>query len=119
MDEATAVRCVDEATGATSSYVGYSLKRGVQVESVAASTTWVADHLTGHPDRYAYRFKSWQIAGGNGQLAAELCEELATFLVVSALGTLDLGPLAVTGHWATGLRCGPLKPRMPRPRWAA
>ena len=71
------------AHDATSSYVGYSLKRGVQVESVAASTTWVADHLTGHPDRYAYRFKAWQIAGGNGAALAWELVALAGFVAVA------------------------------------
>ena len=48
------------------SYIGYTLERGVQVESLAASTAWVAHRVTGATDRFAYRFKSWQIGGAGG-----------------------------------------------------
>ncbi len=58
------------ARDATSSYLGYALKRGVQVESVAASTTWVAHRIEGAPDHFAYRFKSWQIAHGGAEATA-------------------------------------------------
>ena len=73
------------AHDATSSYVGYALKRGVQVESVAASTTWVAHAATGTDNRYAYRFKSWQIAGGG---AEALAWELAA---ATGMGLLFVG----------------------------
>jgi hypothetical protein len=44
-------------------YIGFSLHRGVQVESVAATTTWLGRHLTGGQPVYAYRFKSFEIDG--------------------------------------------------------
>jgi len=70
------------ASSATSSYLGYGLKRGVQVESVAASTTWVAHHVAGRPDHYAYKFKSWQIGGGGPAALAWTLAAVAGALVV-------------------------------------
>jgi len=73
------------AASATSSYVGYALKRGVQVESVAASTTWVAHHVAGRPDHYAYRFKSWQIGGGGPAAVAWSVAAVAAALTIFAV----------------------------------
>ena len=47
-------------------YIGYSLHRGVQVESVAASTAWISQKLTGESSQFAYRFKSYEIDGADG-----------------------------------------------------
>lgn len=46
-------------------YLGYSLHRGVQVESVAATTTWVRHRLTGEESQFAYRFKAHEIDGAD------------------------------------------------------
>lgn len=51
-------------------WVSYNLNRGVEVESVAATTTWVANGITGTPSTFAYRFKAYEIAGASGAAAA-------------------------------------------------
>ncbi|MBV8979991.1 MAG: DUF2029 domain-containing protein, partial [Acidimicrobiia bacterium] len=91
----------------TSSYLGYALKRGVQVESVAASTTWVAHEVTGTANRYAYRFRSWQIAGGGGEAVAwELAALAGMALVFFAARRHPLDPwlaaLAAVGVFLCG-----------------
>jgi hypothetical protein len=47
-------------------YIGYSLHRGVQVESVAASSAWIGRKFTGENSQFAYRFKSYEINGADG-----------------------------------------------------
>lgn len=47
-------------------WLSYNVNRGVQVESVAATTTWVAHEVTGRASTFAYRFRSHEIAGASG-----------------------------------------------------
>lgn len=61
-------------------WLTYNIDRGVQVESVAATTTWLARQLTGNPSTYEYRFKAFEI--DDASLAA------AGWVVVGALGML-------------------------------
>jgi hypothetical protein len=42
-------------------WLTYNIDRGVQIESVAATTTWLARQATGHPSTYTYRFKAFEI----------------------------------------------------------
>lgn len=42
-------------------WLTYNLDRGVQVESVPASTTWLARQLNGNPSAVEYRFKAFEI----------------------------------------------------------
>jgi hypothetical protein len=74
------------AKTSTSSYIGYTAKRGVEVESVASTTKWLADELTGTDSHFAYRFKSWEIDGAKG-LAT-------TWTALAALGVLLVAALA-------------------------
>lgn len=53
------------ATHRDDDWVTYNIDRGVQVESVAASTTWVAREATGRPSKFEYRFKAFEIAGAS------------------------------------------------------
>ena len=81
------------AHDATSSYLGYAVKRGVQVESVAASTTWLTHRVTRTANHYSYRFKSWQIAEGGAQaLAWEVAAALGMFVVFVAAWRRRLDP---------------------------
>ena len=50
-------------------WISYNVNRGVQVESVAATTTWVANGATGTPSTFEYRFKAHEIAGASGAAA--------------------------------------------------
>jgi hypothetical protein len=50
-------------------WISYNVNRGVQVESVAATTTWVANGVTGTPSKLEYRFKALEIAGASGPAA--------------------------------------------------
>jgi hypothetical protein len=65
-------------------YLGFSLHRGVQVESVAATTTWLGRHLTGGQPVYAYRFKSFEIDGAAGAAAVWGVAGLAGLVLVAA-----------------------------------
>lgn len=61
-------------------WVSYSVNRGVEAGSVAATTTWVANGVSGKPSTFAYRFKAneidgaaipaalWMLAGGLAML---------------------------------------------------
>jgi hypothetical protein len=49
------------ATNRDDDWLTYNLDRGVQVESVAASSTWVVRQLNGHPSTIEYRFKAFEI----------------------------------------------------------
>jgi hypothetical protein len=60
-------------------WLGYSLHRGVQVESLAASTAWIRQELAGSGSRFAYRFKSFEIDGADPD---------AVFWVLVGLGGL-------------------------------
>jgi hypothetical protein len=42
-------------------WITYNIDRGVQVESVAASTTWLARQVLGHDSTFEYRFKAFEI----------------------------------------------------------
>lgn len=72
------------ADKADDTYLGYTLHRGVQVESIPASLTWAGKKLTGGDVSFAYRFRSWEIDGADGA---------ATAVVI--LGALTLGALAL------------------------
>lgn len=51
-------------------WVSYNLNRGVQAESVAATTTWIANGVTGTASTFAYRFKAYEIDGASGAALA-------------------------------------------------
>jgi len=49
------------ARNRTDDWLTYNIDRGVQVESVAATTTWMARQVNGSPSTYEYRFKAFEI----------------------------------------------------------
>ena len=49
------------ATNRDDDWLTYNFDRGVQVESVAASSTWVARQVNGHPSTVEYRFKAFEM----------------------------------------------------------
>jgi hypothetical protein len=59
-------------------WLTYNLHRGVQVESVAATTTWLARHVNGRPSTYEYRYKAFEIDHASLEAAA--------WVAVGALG---------------------------------
>ena len=61
-------------------WLTYNIDRGVQVESVAATTTWLARQVNGHPSSYPYRFKAFEIDGAS--------REAAVWAVTGGLGLL-------------------------------
>ena len=61
-------------------WLTYNIDRGVQVESVAATTTWLARQVNGNPSTYEYRFKAFEIDGAT--VAASV------WVVAGALGML-------------------------------
>jgi hypothetical protein len=61
-------------------WLTYNIHRGVQVESVAATTTWLARQAIGHPSTLQYRFKAFEI--DKASTASAGC------VVVGALGML-------------------------------
>jgi len=61
-------------------WLTYNIDRGVQVESVAATTTWLIRKVTGHPSTFEYRFKAFEI--DRASVAA------AVWVVVGVLGML-------------------------------
>ena len=61
-------------------WLTYNLHRGVQVESVAATTTWIARKVTGHPSSIEYRFKAFEIDRAT--------DVAAGWVVAGALGML-------------------------------
>jgi hypothetical protein len=65
------------------SYIGYTLHRGVQVESVAASTAWVGRGLIGRDSTFAYRFKSFEIDGADAFAAFWAAVALAGLAVIA------------------------------------
>jgi hypothetical protein len=58
------------AHSSNDSYIGYSLHRGVEAESMAASTAWVGHELSGEPTRIIYAFRSNEIDGAGGAAVA-------------------------------------------------
>jgi hypothetical protein len=66
-------------------YLGYTLHRGVQVESVAATTTWLGHRLSGQDSTFEYRFKAFEIEGA-GKVAAGWA-----LLGLAGLGVVALG----------------------------
>jgi glycosyl transferase family 87 len=74
------------------SYLGYSLHRGVQVESVAASTAWVSQELIGDGSRFAYRFKSYEIDAADPYA-----------LIWSLIGLAGLAAIALRAGRAGGM----------------
>jgi hypothetical protein len=53
-------------------YLGYTVDRGIQVESLAATTVWAGQRLSGGTPTFTYRFKSFEIDGAEGAAAAWL-----------------------------------------------
>jgi hypothetical protein len=86
---AVAVAVVPTTTARTedSTYIGYTIHRGVEAESLAASTVWVAKTLTGHSLPIVYRFRSNEVRGAGG--AADI------WLVLAVAGIAALA-------WASG-----------------
>jgi hypothetical protein len=74
------------AKTSTSSYLGYNAERGVEVESVASTTKWLANEVAGARSHYAYRFKSWEIDGAKGLATA--------WIVLAGLGVFAVAMLA-------------------------
>lgn len=72
-------------------YLGYTLHRGVQVESLPASITWLVHLVDGARSHYAYRFKSWEIAGA-GATAGIVLVLAAAGLVVLAVRAKGADP---------------------------
>lgn len=68
------------ATNRDDDWLSYNLHRGVQVESVAATTTWLAHQATGRDFTFEYRFKAFEIDGASGAAAV--------WVVLGALGML-------------------------------
>jgi hypothetical protein len=64
-------------------YIGYSLHRGVQIESLGASTTWLAHEVTGRESTFVYRFKSWEIGGADATAAGWAVLGIAGLAVVA------------------------------------
>lgn len=67
------------------SYVGYTLERGVQAESVGATTAWLVQKLGGQASNFKYRFRAWELDGASAAGAAW------TVVMVVALGALAWG----------------------------
>jgi hypothetical protein len=51
------------APNADATFVGWSLHRGVEAESVAGSLSWLAHLVTGSPTELVYRYRSTEIVG--------------------------------------------------------
>lgn len=66
-------------------YLGYALHRGVQVESVAATTAWVAQRVAGETPRFAYRFKAYEIDGAGGAAAGWTVVGVAGIVLVALM----------------------------------
>jgi hypothetical protein len=64
-------------------WIGWTLHRGVQIESVAGTAWWAAERLAGDEPRFEYRYRSWEIdgAGPAGTVTAGLAA--AGLLVVA------------------------------------
>jgi hypothetical protein len=67
-------------------FVGWSLHRGVEAESVAASVAWIGHLLTGSATHLVYRFRATEIVGASG-----------VGLVVAGLAALGLLAVRVYG----------------------
>jgi hypothetical protein len=71
----------------TDTYLGYSLHRGVQIESVAGSLAWMGAKAAGQQPDVRYRFRAWEIAGaGNLAVAIAAAAAVALGLVVVRAG---------------------------------
>ena len=73
------------ARDADSTYIGWSVHRGVEVESVGATVSWVQDLVTNHPVVVVNRFRSNELEGAG---------PAAAFVTVLALGALAALALA-------------------------
>lgn len=67
----------------TDSWIGYSLERGVQMESVGASLSWVGQWLTGEPHDYEYRFRAWELGGASGAATATMVAATAGMVALA------------------------------------
>lgn len=52
-------------------WLTYNIDRGVQIESVASTATWLGRQVSGRPSTYTYRFKAYEINGASA--AAAVC----------------------------------------------
>jgi hypothetical protein len=72
----------------TDTYLGYSLHRGVQIESVAGSLAWMGAKAVGHHPAVRYRFRAWEIVGADRlALAIAVAAVVAVGLLVVRTGT--------------------------------
>jgi len=71
----------------TDSWIGYSLERGVQMESVGASIAWVGQSITGEPQAYAYRFRAWELLGASGAASLALGAAVAGMVAMAVFAT--------------------------------
>jgi hypothetical protein len=65
------------------SYLGYTLHRGVEAESVAASTAWVVQQAERVPTRIVYRFRSNELPGADGAATVWLALMAIAFIALA------------------------------------
>lgn len=78
-------------------WVTYNLDRGVQVESVPATTVWFLRGLIGHSSSYAYRFRSYEVDHAGWAAALWAVVGVAVLLLLAVRGRLEPERLALVG----------------------
>jgi hypothetical protein len=73
-----------------SDYVRYSIHRGVEVESVAGSTHWISQKITGGSAEFHYRFRTGQYNHANVAAAFWLALSVIGLLVVLLKPQFDI-----------------------------
>lgn len=64
-------------------WLTYNIDRGVQVESVAATTTWLGQRVTGDESNFEYRFKAHEIDGASGAAAVWMVAGVGAMLFLA------------------------------------
>ena len=78
-------------------WIGWTLHRGVQVESVAGTASWGVTEVGGGEATFEYRYRSWEIHGAGPAATGALVLAAAGLGVVAATGRRRPWLAALTG----------------------
>jgi hypothetical protein len=74
------------------SYTGYTMHRGIEVESVAASTTWLVHRIEGKRVRVVYRYRSNELPGADSAAKVWLAVTVIALLALALRSGWDGHP---------------------------
>jgi len=71
------------------SYIGWTLHRGIQVESLAGGLVWAWREANGNDPAFVHRYRAWEVEGGDAVATGAALAAGAAALLLAARGRRD------------------------------